>query len=328
MIWCAPLLLGAVLVKGPAASPSIDPQAIALLERVQAHLQSIQSLSATELVTIHKFKPKEWSEKKTMRIRLKRPNLARVEIDLALQSAKGKPERTSDWVTYASNGKTVWRVYQTKEFSSWKCGADGGESAIEKNNEPLRGFFAYDGSAIATVESLRKEGLLQTLSVRQGKNPGERIVLIRQQVAGTPLHRTYDFSIEADLLVHRIEARYSDGSDQLVDELTDVTVDQPMTAASFMYKLPRGAHPETPFITTSKPTFASGAPAPDFTVTTAEGRPLRLSDLKGKVVVLDFWATWCGNCTQEMTFTNALAKKYADRNVVVLAVDGSPRTRN
>jgi thiol-disulfide isomerase/thioredoxin len=46
---------------------------------------------------------------------------------------------------------------------------------------------------------------------------------------------------------------------------------------------------------------------------------VRLSDWKEKVVVLDFWATWCGPCLASLPHTQAVAKQYQDQGVVVLA---------
>jgi peroxiredoxin len=71
---------------------------------------------------------------------------------------------------------------------------------------------------------------------------------------------------------------------------------------------------------------ASGAvarsPAPDFELTTSDGQVIRLKDLRGKVVLLNFWATWCPPCKAEMPDLNALQQKYgADRDFVVLGVN-------
>ncbi|HLK55966.1 MAG TPA: TlpA disulfide reductase family protein [Chthonomonadaceae bacterium] len=64
-----------------------------------------------------------------------------------------------------------------------------------------------------------------------------------------------------------------------------------------------------------------GTIAPDFQVEDSAGRAVRLSDFHGKVVVLDFWATWCGPCQQSLPHMEEIAQRYADRNVVVLAVN-------
>lgn len=67
------------------------------------------------------------------------------------------------------------------------------------------------------------------------------------------------------------------------------------------------------------PTLAAGAVAPDFVMKTIRGKDVRLSDFKGKIVILDFWATWCGPCIASFPHTQAVAAKYKDQDVVVLA---------
>lgn len=64
-----------------------------------------------------------------------------------------------------------------------------------------------------------------------------------------------------------------------------------------------------------------GKAAPAFELKDLDGNAVSLESLKGKVVVVDFWATWCGPCVQAMPHLDALAKTYADRDVVVLALN-------
>jgi thiol-disulfide isomerase/thioredoxin len=62
-----------------------------------------------------------------------------------------------------------------------------------------------------------------------------------------------------------------------------------------------------------------GVMAPDFAMTTREGKSIKLSDFRGKVVVLDFWATWCGPCVAAMPHAQEIADHYKSQDVVVLA---------
>ena len=64
-----------------------------------------------------------------------------------------------------------------------------------------------------------------------------------------------------------------------------------------------------------------GDEAPDFTLALAEGGEITLSELRGQVVVLNFWATYCGPCVGELPELQELAQNYKDQNVYLLAVN-------
>ena len=60
--------------------------------------------------------------------------------------------------------------------------------------------------------------------------------------------------------------------------------------------------------------------APDFTLNDAAGHPVRLRDFRGKVVLLNFWATWCGGCKVEIPWFIEFEQSYRNRNFAVLGV--------
>jgi len=75
---------------------------------------------------------------------------------------------------------------------------------------------------------------------------------------------------------------------------------------------PTVSRPESPLI---------GKIAPSFTLPDMSGKQVSLSNFKGKVVLLDFWATWCGPCRQAIPHLEALHKKYKDQGLIVIGIN-------
>jgi len=68
------------------------------------------------------------------------------------------------------------------------------------------------------------------------------------------------------------------------------------------------------------PTSSERHPAPDFRLAQLDGQPLQLSSYRGKVVLLDFWATWCVPCKEEIPHLVEFQQKYGDRGLQVIGI--------
>lgn len=76
------------------------------------------------------------------------------------------------------------------------------------------------------------------------------------------------------------------------------------------------------------PAALTGRPAPSFDVATTSGEPSSLAKYRGRIVVMNLWASWCPPCRAEMPDLERLSETYAKKNVVVLGVDqGESRER-
>jgi len=98
-------------------------------------------------------------------------------------------------------------------------------------------------------------------------------------------------------------------------DFSDWKLNEPIPNKQFSWTPPAGAILYTP-----PARLAPGQTAPDFTAMTTDGKPVRLSDYRGKVVVLDFWATWDARSQASLDALESIHKQGKDKDLVVLAI--------
>jgi cytochrome oxidase Cu insertion factor (SCO1/SenC/PrrC family) len=78
--------------------------------------------------------------------------------------------------------------------------------------------------------------------------------------------------------------------------------------------------PEVPDKVFETGSFEFGSDAPDFDVLDIDGKAVKLSDFKGKVVVIDFWASWCNICVKAMPEVKQIYEKYKDKDFKMISI--------
>jgi len=144
----------------------------------------------------------------------------------------------------------------------------------------------------------------------------------QKQTFKTRLHVGYDYH-----LLRRSEYQSDPSKEEysMSISFTDVDAKPTLQPAVFELKTPEGyavkeitADDMTPDEPEAK--FKVGDVAADFTLKDGEGKEHKLSEFKGKVVLIDFWATWCPPCRLAMPGLQKLQDKFKDKNVVVMGV--------
>ena len=127
-----------------------------------------------------------------------------------------------------------------------------------------------------------------------------------------------------DNLPHRVDriSKVAGKSVARVLELSDLNTSPKFDADTFKIEIPEGFKERQPKlrVTSSPGLLPAGTLAPDWSLKTPEDNEVVLSKLRGKIVLLDFWATWCGPCKRRMPDIQKINDLYKDKPVAVYGI--------
>jgi peroxiredoxin len=298
----------AILPAFSAASTHPDPAVVTKAESLLAHsdetLANARTLEA-HYTQIDAYPGKYRDLRQEGTVIVERPDELRVEVVRARRVQASDP-----WKDTGNNTLAV--VSPQGRFDvflhphSTQVRKDSSTSPSLADVPALNGFFSGKNTPAAILSKAASEGTLEDVKVDGSE--------VHYSIGKT--ERT--IQIGSDGLVHRFEIRTLGSGETRTWVLDSVSLDKRVAETNFQYTPPADAIPYDRAAPGDG--LEIGSTAPDFELPDVNGKLVHLSDLRGKVVLVKFWATWCWPCNQSLPETEALSAAYEGQGVETVAV--------
>ena len=280
-----------------SADPAVVAKAESLIKAAAEKLATADTVRAVYL-EVDAY-PGEYRDlRQTGTITLAKPGSIRLEIVRARRVRSSDPWKDSGNNTLdVSNGTDSYAVFLHPHSTQVRRVA-AGEAPSLSGVPLLAEFFGGPNSLTAQLEKAKSGGQVEVSGATVRFREGET-------------ERTVELGLDG--LAHRLVVHNDRTQVTRTWELKSITLNSHLTPSAFRYIAP---HDALPYPTAERSSgIEVGEVAPDFEVPSTANKPARLSDFKGKVVVLEFWATWCWPCNQSIPETQRLVSAYRDRGV-------------
>lgn len=309
----APLPNAAPAASDVASSGSIDPKARALINQMVMAYRSLKSYSGNVLVR-GTGQPGLFPLNAT--ITVKKPNQIAIVVT-----------KKQDTTRILSDGTHLFTLSSREKTHFVKMAAPDGAEALPR-------VIALSGVAGAGALPILLAGqnplapseqFLKSLSVSQAGTAGNTPVeTVEAQFEGPQGKATFMFVIgKEDCLLRQMTITQTMGgqSSSFVETHTDVKANPNLSEAAFVFVPPPGAKEvASPGVPKYNPRLEPGAAPPSFQVKDREGKLIRLDQFQGKVVLLNFWATWCDGCIKELPFLLAAHDRFKNLGFEVINI--------
>lgn len=302
-------LIGAQSAPDADERPEMDKKTIEFFTQWAGAYTGAKTMQFETLTTYPPAKPGQASKRIRVKYWLKRPNLLRAEVETS------NPKEAAIMV---SDGKIILE-YAPNVNQYMKTPMIEGPFLIQGELAGLRyvtSSLFYHPNPIASLTYGMVKGTLQGTETVEGEKCE---VVVRQ----FPQSMNMVWVGKEDFLP-RFIINYTMKGDSPVEKMREIRRNYVLNAdipdQRFQLKIPKGAvqvispGPETLLL-------KNGVQAPDFTSKDRDGNEVKLSSLHGRPIMLMFWAGWCPACQEELPMMETLQKEFADRDVVMLAVN-------